>query len=59
MSHANAWVYETVAACLRVQGEWPDADERTIRMVAHALALEFELDDPRFDTELFLNACNV
>lgn len=53
--------YVTVATCIRVQTfERPAVhrpDEPTSRAIANALAVEFELDNPRFDRDAFMSAC--
>ena len=50
--------YETIAACLAnaPRGATVEADRRS---VASAIALELELDNPRFDRTRFLAACGV
>ena len=51
--------YETVAACLERALNAPDSPrhEAQVRDIAQRLALEFELDNPRFDGERFFVAC--
>jgi len=51
--------YETIAACFRVQSEIHDTDDRTVRLIASAIALELKLDNPRFDQDVFLTACGA
>lgn len=51
--------YETVAACLERALNAPDSppdNEAAVRDIAERLALEFLLDNPRFDEERFFAA---
>lgn len=57
--------YELVAACLRCADEDArglpsskiDTAHGTVADIARRFALEFELDNPRFDRDRFLDAC--
>lgn len=53
--------YETVAACLERALNAPDSPrhEAQVRDIAQRLALEFELDNPRFDENRFFKACGL
>lgn len=52
--------YETLAACIREQRAAAireNRDLRSLEMLASAITLELQLDNPRFNRERFENAC--